>query len=93
MYFGDSLITQHCINSTSKTYDGDQWVRVEALVLGDSVIKHITNGDTVMTYRRPEMGGGSLTLLRQHYERHGAQHFELEALEAALAEFIERQPT
>lgn len=34
----------------------------------------------------------SLTLLRQHYERHGAQHFELEALEAAWAEFSERQP-
>jgi hypothetical protein len=59
VYFGDSLITRHCTNSTSKTYDGDQWVRVEALVLGDSIIKHIANGDTVMTYRRPEMGGGS----------------------------------
>ena len=59
VHFGDSLITRHCINSTSKTYDGDQWVRVEALVLGDSIIKHIANGDTVMTYRKPEMGGGS----------------------------------
>ena len=59
VHFGDTLITRHCINSTSKTYDGDQWVRVEALVLGDSIIKHIANGDTVMTYRKPEMGGGS----------------------------------
>jgi hypothetical protein len=59
VHFGDSLITRHCTNSTSKTYDGDQWVRVEALVLGDSIIKHIVNGDTVMTYRKPEMGGGS----------------------------------
>jgi hypothetical protein len=59
VYFGDSLITRHCTNSRSQTYDGDQWVRVEALVLGDSIIKHIANGDTVMTYRRPEMGGGS----------------------------------
>ena len=59
VYFGDTLITRHCTNSTSKTYDGDQWVRVEALVLGDSIIKHIANGDTVLTYRRPEMGGGS----------------------------------
>ena len=39
--------------------DGDQWVRVEALVLGDSIIKHIVNGDTVMVYRKPEMGGGN----------------------------------
>jgi len=59
VHFGDSLITRHCTNSTSKTYDGDQWVRVEALVLGDSLIKHVVNGDTVLTYRKPEMGGGS----------------------------------
>jgi hypothetical protein len=56
---GGKLITAHCTNSTSKTYDGDQWVRVEALVLGDSVVKHIVNGDTVLTYNKPQMGGGS----------------------------------
>jgi hypothetical protein len=59
VHFGDSLVTRHCINSTSKTYDGDQWVRVEALALGDSIIKHIANGDTVLVYRKPEMGGGN----------------------------------
>jgi hypothetical protein len=59
VYFGDSLITRHCTSSRSPTLDGDQWVRVEALVLGDSIIKHIVNGDTVMVYRKPEMGGGS----------------------------------
>jgi len=59
VHFGDSLVTRHCINSTSKTYDGDQWVRVEFLALGDSIMKHIANGDTVLVYRKPEMGGGS----------------------------------
>ena len=59
VHFGDTLITRHCTNSVSKTYDGDQWVRVEAMVLGDSIVKHIVNGDTVMTYRKPEMGGGN----------------------------------
>ena len=29
------LHTAHCINSTSKTFDGDQWVRVEVVVHGD----------------------------------------------------------
>jgi len=28
------LFTFHCLNSASQTYDGDQWVRVEAEVLG-----------------------------------------------------------
>lgn len=55
----DKLVTTHCINSNSITYDGDQWVRVEAMVLGDSVLKHIVNGDTVLTYSKPQMGGGS----------------------------------
>jgi glucose/arabinose dehydrogenase len=55
----DKLVTTHCINSASITYNGDQWVRVEAMVLGDSVVKHIVNGDTVLVYSKPQMGGGS----------------------------------
>ncbi len=48
----------HCLNSTSKTYDGDQWVKAELIVLGDSLITHIINGDTVLRYSKPTMGGG-----------------------------------
>lgn len=48
----------HCINSTSDTYAGEEWVRAEALVLGDSLIVHVINGDTVMQYRHPVIGGG-----------------------------------
>ncbi|MEO5890405.1 MAG: DUF1080 domain-containing protein [Ferruginibacter sp.] len=55
---GGKLITDHCINSTSKTYRGDQWVRAEVIVLGDSIIKHIVNGDTVLVYSKPQIGGG-----------------------------------
>jgi hypothetical protein len=54
------LRTEHCMNSRSQTFHGDQWVRVEAMVLGDSVVKHIVNGDTVMTYTQPQIGGGSV---------------------------------
>jgi hypothetical protein len=55
---GDTLVTTHCINSSSRTYQGDQWVRVEVLVLGDSLIRHIVNGDTVLEYSKPQIGGG-----------------------------------
>ena len=48
----------HCLTSTSKTYDGDQWVNAELIVLGDSLITHIINGDTVLQYSKPTMGGG-----------------------------------
>jgi hypothetical protein len=55
--YNGQLDKRHCINSTSKTYDGDQWVRAELIVLGDSLITHIINGDTVMQYSKPQIGG------------------------------------
>ena len=55
---GDSLVTEHCLNSRSRTYNGEQWVRVEVMVLGDSLIKHVVNGDTVFAYSKPQIGGG-----------------------------------
>jgi hypothetical protein len=54
------LFTPHCIDSNSKTYAGDQWVHAEALVLGDSLVKHIVEGDTVLTYTKPQIGGGNV---------------------------------
>ena len=44
------LHTPHCTNSTSKTYDGDQWVRVEVLVHGDELVRHMIDGQTVLEY-------------------------------------------
>ena len=49
---------QHCINSTSKTYNGDQWVTAEAIVLGDSIVYHLIGGDTVLVFTKPQIGGG-----------------------------------
>ncbi len=54
---GGELITQHCISSSSRTYHGDVWVKAEFVVLGDTVIHHIIEGDTVLTYFRPQVGG------------------------------------
>jgi hypothetical protein len=53
------LVTRHCINSTSKTYEGDQWVRVEVLVHGDELVRHMVEGATVLEYTKPQIGGGS----------------------------------
>ncbi len=57
---GGKLETRHCINSTSQTYNGDQWVRAEVLVLGDSLIQHFVNGEKVLEYTQPQMGGGNV---------------------------------
>src|SRR5699024_342237 len=48
------LTTQHCINSTSKTYHGNQWVTVEAEVHGSESIEHFVNGKSVLKYTKPQ---------------------------------------
>ena len=55
------LHTAHCTNSTSKTYDGEQWVRVEVEVHGDELVKHIVEGQTVLEYTKPQIGGGQVS--------------------------------
>lgn len=54
----DTTFTDHILNSKSKTYDGDQWVTVDIIVLGDSIIHHVIDNDTVLTYIKPKIGGG-----------------------------------
>jgi hypothetical protein len=56
--YNGRISPDHCINSSSKTYDADQWVRGELIVLGDSLVTHIINGDTVLRYSKPQIGGG-----------------------------------
>jgi len=56
--FQGKIDPRHCIESTSKTYYGDQWITGEIIVLGDSLITHIINGDTVLQYTKPQIGGG-----------------------------------
>lgn len=51
------IVPSHCINSSSKTYEGEQWVNAELIVLGDSLVTHIINGDTVLQYSKPQIGG------------------------------------
>lgn len=46
------LTTDHCISSSSATYHGDQWVKLE-LQVKDGHIKHLINGKTVMEYSDP----------------------------------------
>jgi hypothetical protein len=52
-----TLVTQHCTNSSSKTFNGDVWVTAELVVYSDSIIYHLVNGDTVLTYSKPQVGG------------------------------------
>jgi hypothetical protein len=55
---GGELVTQHCTNSSSATFHGDQWVSVEVEVRGGEVIRHFVNGVLVMEYQKPQLDGG-----------------------------------
>jgi hypothetical protein len=56
--YNGKIFPGHCINSSSETYFGDQWVKAELIVLGDSLVIHLVNGDTVLQYTQPQIGGG-----------------------------------
>ena len=49
---------RHCISSNSKTYNGDDWVSAEVIVLGGESITHLIENDTVLKYQSPQVGGG-----------------------------------
>jgi len=48
----------HIQNSNSKTFLKNEWINAEAEVYGDSLVRHIINGDTVLTYTKPMIGEG-----------------------------------
>ncbi len=56
--YDGKIYPHHCINSISETYDKNVWVKAELIVFGDSLIMHIINGDTVLQYSQPQVGGG-----------------------------------
>lgn len=57
VYMNGKLFTPHCVNSSSRTFHGDQWVKARVLVLGDSIVKHIVEGDTVLVFEKPQYDG------------------------------------
>lgn len=49
------LITQHCNNSKSDTFHGDQWVTCEIEAHGNKLIRHFINGKMVLEYNQPQL--------------------------------------
>jgi len=49
------LILDHCINSSSGFFFGDEWVTAELEVRGNEVLYHVVNGDTVLQYNQPQL--------------------------------------
>jgi hypothetical protein len=54
------LVTEHCVVSSSPTFRGEEWVRVEAEVHGAGTIVHKVNGQPVLQYEKAQIGGGNV---------------------------------
>lgn len=57
VYDGE-LDPRHCINSSSATYPWNEWVSSELIVYEDSLVIHMVNGEEVLRYSEPQIGGG-----------------------------------
>jgi len=51
-------LAAHCTPSTARTVPIGEWVTVELIVRGGDRIAHVMDGDTVLAYESPEIGGG-----------------------------------
>ena len=49
------LKLQHCMNSSSKTYHGEDWVTAEIEVHNSDVIRHLIDGEVVLEYNQPQL--------------------------------------
>ncbi|MEA1784636.1 DUF1080 domain-containing protein [Arenibacter sp. GZD96] len=57
VFYNGEKDPRHCINSVSKTYPWDEWVSGELVVYRDSLVIHKVNGDIVLQYTKPQIGG------------------------------------
>ena len=58
VFFNSEKDPRHCISSSSKTFPWQEWVQGELIVYKDSLIIHKVNGETVLEYTKPQIGGG-----------------------------------
>ncbi|RIA08619.1 uncharacterized protein DUF1080 [Flavobacteriaceae bacterium MAR_2010_72] len=70
------ILTDHCTNSNSKTFYDEQWIHVEAVVLGNESIFQIVNMDTVMVYQNTKIGGGLISGVEGEWESNGIANKE-----------------
>jgi hypothetical protein len=61
IFMNGAMVKGHCFNSKSETYRGDRWVRVEVEVRGGEHITHKVEGQTVLEYDKPTIGGGAVS--------------------------------
>ena len=54
-----TLTQTHCITANAPTYHGEEWITIDIMVDNEK-IAHIIEGDTVIQYTNPVIGGGNV---------------------------------
>lgn len=57
VFYNDEMDPRHCINSSSRNFKWDEWVEGELIVYKDSLVIHLVNGEPVLQYTKPQIGG------------------------------------
>lgn len=58
VFYNGEMDPRHCISSSSPTFPWDEWVHAELIVYRDSLVIHKVNGEQVLEYTNPQIGGG-----------------------------------
>lgn len=58
IFMKGAMVKAHCTNSTSKISSGADWVKVEVEVRGSEKVRHFVEGELVLEYELPQIGGG-----------------------------------
>lgn len=61
IFMKGEMVKAHCTTSTSRTYRAGEWVKVDVEVLGSERVRHIIDGETVLQFEKPQIGGGVVT--------------------------------
>ena len=54
-------VTQHCVNASAPTIADSTWVSVTIMAYPDGAVRHVIDGQTVIEYQRPVVGGGEVS--------------------------------
>ena len=81
---GDTVNYNHCISSSSPTYHGDGWVSAEAVVYGGEAMHFLIEGDTVLSFTQPQIGGGFI------YDTPTREDFRQAGMDTTIAAWIDR---
>lgn len=59
IHMNGQMVKAHCTNSTSRRPANEEWVAVELEVNGAGVVRHRVEGQVVLEYEKPMIGGGT----------------------------------